>query len=179
MDGYADRLAGALVSAGDDVAREFEARLAETATVAVRVAYSVLRNQADAEDVAQDAFVRAHRAFARLRDRDRFRAWLVRTAFRLALDARRGQRRREHREDAVARLRPPAGNAEHDLLDHDRAARLWAAIDRLPPRLRLVLVLAAIDGHTTRDVATLAGIPEGTVKSRVFDAKRRLQEWLR
>jgi RNA polymerase sigma-70 factor (ECF subfamily) len=143
------------------------------------VAYGVLRNRADAEDVAQDAFVRAHRAFNRLRDRDRFRSWLVRITFRIALDWQRGHRRRDAREDAAARLRPPAGNAEHDLIASDRATRLWSAIDELPEKLRLVLVLAAIEGHGMKDVAALLAIPEGTVKSRLFDAKRQLQERLR
>ena len=81
--------------------REFEERVADSATLAFRVALGVLRHREDAEDVAQDAFLRAHRAFASLRDRDRFRAWLVRTAFRLALDRRRGEKRRARREDAV------------------------------------------------------------------------------
>ena len=179
MDGHAERLAGRLVTVDEAGAREFESRLVESSTLAVRVAYSVLRNRPDAEDVAQEAFVRAHRAFGRLRDRDRFRAWLVRVTFRLALDWKRGHRRRDAREDAAARLRPPAGDAERDAIESDRAARLWTAIDALPTRLRLVVVLAAIDGHGLKDVARLLRIPEGTVKSRLFEAKRRLQERLR
>jgi RNA polymerase sigma-70 factor (ECF subfamily) len=79
----------------------------------------------------------------------------------------------------VARLAPQHGDAEGDAVARDRSARLWAAIDGLPERLRFVLVLAAIDGHSTREVAALAGVPEGTVKSRLFDARRRLQEQLR
>ena len=71
--------------------REFAERVVDSSTLAFRVALGVLRRREDAEDVAQDAFLRAHRAFASLRDRDRFRAWLVRTAFRLALDRRRGR----------------------------------------------------------------------------------------
>jgi RNA polymerase sigma-70 factor (ECF subfamily) len=183
MDGHVERLAGRLVTVDDrreqDVTREFETRLTESSALAIRVAYSVVRNRSDAEDVAQEAFVRAHRAFGRLRDRDRFRACLVRMTFRLALDWKRGHRRRDAREDSAARLRPAFGNAEHDLIDSDRAARLWAAIDELPAKLRLVVVLAAIDGHGMRDVAALLGIPEGTVKSRLFEAKKQLQERLR
>jgi RNA polymerase sigma-70 factor (ECF subfamily) len=182
MDAHAERFAGPLVTpweGEEDLAREFERRLAESSTLAVRVAYSVLRDRSDAEDVAQDAFVRAHRAFARLRDRDRFQAWLVRMTFRLALDWKRGHRRRGAREDSAARLRPAFGNAERELMDHDRAARLWTAIEALPEKLRLVIVLAAIDGHGMKEVAALLGIPEGTVKSRLFEAKRHLQERLR
>ena len=170
-------LADRLVSLDDDLTREFEARLAESSALAIRVAYSVVRHQQDAEDIAQQALVRAHRHFGRLRDRDRFRAWLVRTTWRLALDSRRAHRRRSAREQWLAPA--PVGNAETDALAADRAARLWAAIDELPGRLRLVLVLAAIEGHTMTEVAALAGLPAGTVKSRLHEAKRRLAERLR
>jgi len=74
--------------------REFEERLAECGTLAFRVARGVLRNGADAEDVAQEAMLQAYRRFERLRDRSRFRAWLVRITFRLALDQARSSRRR-------------------------------------------------------------------------------------
>jgi RNA polymerase sigma-70 factor (ECF subfamily) len=76
-------------------------------------------------------------------------------------------------------LRPPIVDAERELIDSDRSMRLWTAIDALPEKLRIVIVLAAIEGHGMKDVAALLGIPEGTVKSRLFDAKRRLQERLR
>src|ERR1700688_4460986 len=78
--------------------REFEQRLAECGPLAYRVARGVLRNTADAEDVAQEALLRAYRRFDRLRDRNRFRAWLVRIAFRLALDRLRSGKRREQRD---------------------------------------------------------------------------------
>jgi RNA polymerase sigma-70 factor (ECF subfamily) len=178
MNERVGELAGHLLSESDDLAREFEARLLDSGRLAVRVAYGVLRNQSDAEDVAQDAFVRAYRRFRGLRDRERFRAWLVRMTWRLAIDFQRGTRRRGVREDSAARLTPQFGNAEADLLAHDRASRLWAAIDALPEKLRIVTVLAAIDGHGTREVAALLGIPEGTVKSRLFDARSKLRELL-
>src|SRR4030088_3040388 len=78
--------------------RGFEERLAECGPLAYRGARGVLRNTADAEDVAQEALLRAYRKFDRLRDRNRFRAWLVRIAFRLALDRLRSAKRREQRD---------------------------------------------------------------------------------
>jgi len=179
MNEYADRLVSGLVSLDDDLAREFEARLVESSALAVRVAYSVVRQRQDAEDVAQQALVKAYRHFRNLRDRDRFRAWLVRITWRLALDWRRDHQRRANREHAAAALAPPVGNAETDALASDRATRLWAAIDELPGRLRLVLVLAAMEGHTMAEVAALLRLPEGTVKSRLFEARRMLAERLR
>src|SRR5260370_1464165 len=77
--------------------REFEERLAECGPLAYRVARGVLRNTADAEDVAQEALLRAYRRFDRLRDRNRFRAWLVPIAFPLALARLRAGKRRQLR----------------------------------------------------------------------------------
>jgi RNA polymerase sigma-70 factor (ECF subfamily) len=160
----------------DALARDFSARLADSSALAVRVAYSVVRNRQDAEDVAQEAFVRAYRRFEQLRDREKFRAWLVRMTWRLAIDWKRSHRRRAAREDAVALMHPDRGDAEADAIESDRARRLWRAIDELPEKLRVVIVLAGIEGHGMKDVAALLDIPEGTVKSRLFDARRLLQE---
>jgi RNA polymerase sigma-70 factor (ECF subfamily) len=173
----ADCLSSCLVSDADALAAEFERRLADSSTLAFRVAYSVLRHRQDAEDVAQEAFGRAHRAFRKLRDRDRFRAWLVRMTWRLAMDQRRGQMRRTAREEtAVDPVRPPS--AEDALIAGERSAQLWRAIDELPQKLRIALVLSAIEGHSVREVAVLLNVADGTVKSRLFDARRRLQEKL-
>lgn len=169
-------LSARLLSVDDGLDREFDARLGETSTLAFRVAYAVLRQRQDAEDVAQDAFLRAHRAFRTLRDRDRFRAWLVRTTWRLALDHLRRTRRREAREQRVEE--PAPCSPESAAIAAERAATLWAAIDRLPDKLRLVVVLASIEGHEIRDVATLLALPEGTVKSRLFAARQQLKESL-
>ncbi len=155
---------------------EFEARLAECATLAVRVAFGVLRQREDAEDVAQEAFARAFRSFHQLREREAFRAWLVRMTWRLALDRRRGDKRRFSREQDVAADPVVSGEAAVD--QSDRSRRLWAAIDELPDILRLTIVLASIEGHSIREVAQLTGAPEGTVKSRIFDAKQKLKERL-
>jgi RNA polymerase sigma-70 factor (ECF subfamily) len=175
MNDLAEPYPGTLVNAAED-AREFEARLRDSGTLAFRVAYGVLRHRFDAEDVAQEAFVKAYRSFAQLRDRERFRAWLVRTTWRLAIDRRRGDRRREVREQSVAEV--PEASVEQVAVAHERAAHLWTAIDALPEKLRLVIVLSGIEGHDTREVAALLDIPEGTVRSRLFLARKSLAEKL-
>src|SRR5262249_18497992 len=142
--------------------QEFEARLADSGALAFRVAFSVLRHHQDAEDVAQDAFIRAHRAFRHLRDRDRFRAWLFRLTWRLALNRRRGDGRRLAR-DTKATVASAGPTSEETLIARERADRLWAAMDRLPEKRRQVLVLAAIEDHSLKEVAALLRIPEGTV----------------
>jgi RNA polymerase sigma-70 factor (ECF subfamily) len=60
----------------------------------------------------------------------------------------------------------------------ERAEHLWSAIEALPEKLRLVVVLSGIEGHDVREVAALLDVPEGTVKSRLFHARRQLKERL-
>jgi RNA polymerase sigma-70 factor (ECF subfamily) len=177
MPEQADRLSGTFLSVEEDLAREFEARLVESATLAFRVAFGVLRQRQDAEDVAQEAFARAHRRFRQLRDRDRFRAWLVRMTWRLAINRRRAEKRRIARESSLGD--PETAPSTHDALAaRERAQQLWQAIDALPDKLRIVTVLAGIEGHDVQTVAQLLGLPQGTVKSRLFLARQRLKELL-
>lgn len=177
MRELADSVPRLLVADVHDMDQEFEARLRDSSTLAIRVAFSVLRHRQDAEDVAQEAFARAYRRFAQLRDRDAFRGWLVRMTWRLALDHRRGDKRRVAREQVPPDV-PPVPTGEQLVIESDRARRLWNAIDQLPDVLRLTLVLASIQEHSIKEVAALTGAPEGTVKSRVFDAKKLLKEML-
>jgi RNA polymerase sigma-70 factor (ECF subfamily) len=167
------------------LAREFETRLIESSTLAVRVAYSVLRNREDAEDVAQEAFAKAYRSFSQLRDRDRFRAWLVRMTWRMALDRQRANRRRTAREDhadtwlpASAGSRSVGADLQVGLEARERAEHLWRAIDDLSEKLRIVIVLAGIQEHDLKEVAALLDLPEGTVKSRLFAARQQLKDAL-
>jgi RNA polymerase sigma-70 factor (ECF subfamily) len=161
--------------------REFEERLAECGPLAYRVARGVLRNAADAEDVAQEALLRAYRHFDRLRDRNRFRAWLVRIAFRLALDRLRSKKRSEVRDTLWSQPehRPPAATAEDLAASNEFQAHLDRALEELPEKLRLVLLLAALEGHTIEEIARMVGISTGTVKSRIFYARKQLAEKLR
>jgi RNA polymerase sigma-70 factor (ECF subfamily) len=168
------------VSLDPALAAEFERRVQDSSTLAFRVALGVLRRREDAEDVAQEAFLRAHRSFAAIRDRDRFRAWLVRTSFRLALDRIRGERRRARREDAAA-IEAPASSAsaEESAAIHQVQARVAEAVAALPEKLRLVTVLVAIEEQDLASVARLLELPEGTVKSRMHRARKELAEKLR
>jgi RNA polymerase sigma-70 factor (ECF subfamily) len=166
------------VSLGDDArARALEEALPACTTLAFRVAYSVLRHRQDAEDVAQEVLIKALRSWRDLRDPSRLRPWLVRAAFRRALDNKRSDRRRAHREGAL----DPAPGAwpESDPAAAEFRGRVFRAIDALPERLRLVLILSALEGHATPEVAALLSVPEGTVKSRLHLARRALQERLR
>jgi RNA polymerase sigma-70 factor (ECF subfamily) len=163
------------------VTREFEERLAECGPLAFRVAQGVLRNAADAEDVAQEALLRAYRNFARLREPARFRGWLVRITFRLALDRWRSAKRRERRETEWLPPEHPATapTAEELAASREFQARLERALEELPEKFRSVVLLAGIEGYTLEEVAAMLAIPMGTVKSRLFFARKRLAEKLR
>src|SRR5271168_2647658 len=181
MDAFAASLPGTAVSLDDALAREFDARLADCPKLAYRVALGVLHNPAEAEDVAQEAMLRAYRNFHRLRDRERFRGWLVRATFRLALDRIRSKNRRERHEYDATRAtinEQPEGSVENMVASREFERQVAQALDALPEKLRIVMVLAAIEGYNTREVAKLAGVPEGTVKSRLFLARKKLAESL-
>jgi RNA polymerase sigma-70 factor, ECF subfamily len=178
MHEYVDRFPDSLTGVADDLDSEFDRLLVESSTLSFRVAYGVLRHREDAEDVAQEAFIRAHRHFRRLRNREAFRAWLVRLTWRLAIDRQRANRRRANRDDRHARAWPAATTGDIAIAN-ERAAHLWQAIDALPEKLRLTIVLSGIEGHDIREIASLLQLPEGTVKSRLFHARERMKESLR
>ncbi len=141
--------------------RDFEERLAECGPLAYRVARGVLR-------------------FDRLRDPQRFRGWLVRIVFRLALDRARSAKRREVRETEWAQpvRRPASRTAEELAASSEFQAHFDRALDALPEKLRLVLLLSAMDGYTVEEVAAMLGLPVGTVKSRLFAGRKKLAEKL-
>jgi RNA polymerase sigma-70 factor (ECF subfamily) len=180
MDALVGTFPEAAVILESSLEREFEERLADSSALAFRVALGVLRNRDDAEDVAQEAFLRAYQSFSRLRDRDRFRAWLVRITWRLALDRIRAARRREARETAVMvqEMNSPERTVEDVRAAREFEQRLARALDELPEKLRVVVLLGAIEGHDTREVGRLLDLPEGTVKSRLFHARKKLAEML-
>jgi RNA polymerase sigma-70 factor, ECF subfamily len=178
MDEAAGRFPGILMSVDRALEREFEEAVRQSSDLAVRVAFSVLRQREDAEEIAQEAFARACARFTSLREPDDFRRWIVRVTWRLAIDRWRANRRRQARE-AAANSGTGVTTAEQLAVDAERSSRLWNAIDELPEKLRLVIVLSALEGHDVREVARLVGIPEGTVKSRLFLARKGLAQRLR
>jgi RNA polymerase sigma-70 factor, ECF subfamily len=177
MDALAGEAAQIAVASSREAEREFEKQLPHSARLAFRVAFGLLRNREDAEDVAQETLLRAFRSFGRLRDPERLRAWIVRTAWRLAIDRQRARGRRQKRELAALDLRLPA-STEELAASAEFEHRLFSEMERLPEKLRIALVLAGIEGYDTREVALLLEIPEGTVKSRLHAARRKLAERL-
>jgi RNA polymerase sigma-70 factor (ECF subfamily) len=155
----------------------FGERVAENQRRVLHIAYSVLGNSADAEDVAQEAFLRAYQKFDSLREAEKFRAWVNRIVFRLALNRKRGYRRRLARDTAWQSMETPtmvdgAREAEQQVM----LDRLRREIERLPKKLRNVLQLSLVEEMDAADVGAVLGIPAGTVRSRVHTARKLLLE---
>ena len=149
---------------------EFSEFVERTQRRVFQIAYSVLTNVADAEEVAQDAFLRAYRHRSSLRDPEAFGAWVGRTAFRLALNRRRSRARRLERDTAWNATRPgSSGRGEPERI-HD----LRRQLERLPEKLRSVLLLSAVEGMTSKEVAAVLEIPAATVRSRLCLARKQL-----
>jgi RNA polymerase sigma-70 factor (ECF subfamily) len=140
-----------------------------------RLSFAILADEADARDAAQDTFVTAWRQIGRLRDSDRFDAWLQRVAVNSARMTHRARRRRGVREIPASQvagadgLRATASPAEAD------AAQLDVAMRRLPVEQRSILVLHHLDGKPIAAIAEILEIPLGTVKSRLHTARQALQ----
>lgn len=143
-----------------------------------RVAYGVVRSRAEAEDIVQDTFVRVlehRRELPAVRDQ---RVWLVRIAWRLALDRRR-RIRPEQMDDTVAdTLLSPAAAADRSVLGVDEMRRVLAAMDALPAAEREALLLSAFDELTTAEMAEVLGRGEGAVRALLSRARARLRERL-
>jgi RNA polymerase sigma-70 factor (ECF subfamily) len=155
----------------------FAARVAENQRRVFHIAYGILGNRADAEDVAQEAFLRAYQKFSSLRESAKFRAWVNRIAFRLALNRQRGLRRRLTRETAwhahgTGELVDGMKNTEERVL----VERMRNEIDGLPEKLRGVLQLSIVEDMDAADVGQVLGIPAGTVRSRLHTARKLLLE---
>jgi len=99
----------------------------------------------------------------------------VRITWRMAINRLRSDRRRSLRETVPVETSITPTPVQ-SIIAQERAAQLWRAIDSLPDKLRLVVVLAGIEEHDIREVAALLRLPEGTVKSRLFLARQRLKE---
>ncbi|HZT72418.1 MAG TPA: sigma-70 family RNA polymerase sigma factor [Terriglobales bacterium] len=143
-----------------------------------RIAYLVLRDAADAEEVVQESFLRAWRQGPRWLKVERPQAWLARVAWRLALD-----RSRRRRAPSVA---PPlalesvaAGvDAERQAAARQQLARVQALIAALPRRLRAPLLLSSLEELNSRQIAAILGVPAVTVRSRLQRARRMLRQRL-
>lgn len=155
------------------------AALVETySSLLFRVAHSVLRSRAEAEDVVQDVFVRVlehRRSLSEVRD---MRVWLVRVAWNLAIDRRRRIRPEQFdegfAESLVARNLP----ADEALKEAQRLRSVLRELERLPRAERNVLLLSVVEELGTAEMAEVLGKSESAVRALLFRARTRLRERL-
>ena len=147
------------------------------AAQARRVARAVLGDPDDADDAAQDGFLSALVKLAQYDTRRPFGPWLMRIVANAATDRRRRSnvRRAEPLDPSLVGggPRPDAAAVRSELGD-----RLNAALAELPPRRRTAVVLFDVEGYSHAEIAGILGVPEGTVRSEVFHARRRLRTLL-
>jgi RNA polymerase sigma-70 factor (ECF subfamily) len=172
-------------SAVDQEARtQMERVQAEEATLAAlvsqyagtlyRVAFSVLRNAADAEDAVQEAFLRVlrHRdTLGEVRDQ---RVWLIRIVWNIVLDRKRRAKTRPETDDVaeLERVLPSGGlTAEQIASAAQHHAHVLACVDQLPAKERQVIMLSAFEELTSVEIAAVLGITESSVRSRLFRAR--------
>ncbi|HUF48379.1 MAG TPA: RNA polymerase sigma factor [Vicinamibacterales bacterium] len=146
-----------------------------------RTALAALGSPADAEDAAQEAFVIAWRKLGSFRHEASFKTWLLTIVWRKALDRRRRLRvwwsrvapaSAEGGVDPVDRLEATGADPERRTVSDDLARRAQQQIQRLSPKLRDTLLLASSGECSYEQIAALLGVPVGTVKWRVSEARR-------
>ena len=174
------------LQAGDDHA--FDHLLGKYRAPVVHFVYRLVREPALAEELAQEVFLRVFRARRSYRPRAKFTTWLFRIATNVALNALRDGRMRRwgetsiDAEDAgpqVAQLSAPGPSAEQRLLEAERARQIRAAVESLPEKQRLAVLLHKYQDLDYAEIAPILGCSESALKSLLFRAYEALRVKLR
>ena len=150
--------------------------------------YGMLRNREDARDITQEAFVKAFRNLEGFRLEASFYTWLYRIAMNLAIDFTRKRKRRESAgfDESIASRDEDGGISEVHHGDSPRKAlerkqlfsQIMTAMDKLPEDQKQVILLRELEGLSYKEISEVMEIPEGTVMSRLFYARKKLQKLL-
>jgi RNA polymerase sigma-70 factor (ECF subfamily) len=168
---------GALVRACQHGDREAFDQLVERYQRGIyRLCYRYVNDHDDANDLAQEAFLKAWRAIGRFRGDSSFSTWLYRIAVNTCLNYRSS--RRPPAQELPETLADPRRGAEAHVLRDDQAARVRAAVVRLPEKQRATLILKVYHELTHEEVARILGSTVGTVKSNLFHALANLRRLL-
>ncbi|MBD5454400.1 MAG: RNA polymerase sigma factor [Lachnospiraceae bacterium] len=148
-------------------------------SLAIRTAYLIMGNLADSEDVVQDTFVKVWMYADRIQNADSFQAWMLQILVRTAYRHAKKKRKEFPDEETVNRMenRTCASSLEK-VIQMEEAERLKAAIKALPIRHRSVVVLYYYNQLGIKEIAGMLGIMEGTVKSRLHTARKRMKDIL-
>lgn len=164
-----------------DSSETITALVAQYSATLYRVAYSVMRNAAEAEDAVQEAFVRVLKHRERLGEIHDLRVWLIRITWNVVLDKKRRSKTRPENDDIAdfVRVLPAADRrADDSLISSQEHGRILKLIDRLPRKEREALLLSAVEELSTVQIATVLGTTESSIRSRIFRARRELSALL-
>lgn len=149
------------------------------------VVYGMIRNREDATDLTQETFVRAYQNLRSFRTESSFYTWIYRIAMNAVIDHTRRMKKRTHDaldEEVVVRDAGGVMSEGHhrdspgkNLERKELHGKLLAALETLPEDQRQAIVLREVDGLSYKEIAEVMGIPEGTVMSRLFYARKKLQ----
>ena len=165
---------------GHDSLPGFEEAVLPHLDAAYNLARWLTRDERDAEDVVQEAYLRAFRFFSGFRGGDA-RAWLMRIVRNTCYTWLHANRPLQDATEFDENLFPPdsrAPNPEEVVLQNDNAALLRKALEKLPPNSREVLILRELEGMSYREIADITGMPVGTVMSSLSRARGRLRQVL-
>jgi RNA polymerase sigma-70 factor (ECF subfamily) len=166
---------------------DFEAAAREHRSFLLQIAVASARNPIDAEDIVQEALIRGFRGLKRFRGDCPLRIWLSRIVVRVSINHHRSLTRRlkrwvffadlqtVHEDGSTQEFEPPDRSGT---FDREALMDIRKHVNRLPDEFRMPLVMLAVEGLTIPEIAGVLEIPEGTVKSRIFYARKRLKEAL-
>lgn len=139
-----------------------------------RVSYRLTGDETLAQECTQEAFIRAFQRLDRFRGDSALATWLTRIAITVTLNALRRRTRNHAREVELDELAPGHGEGM-DAEAMELRERVARAVSALPDMYRAVVVLHDIEGYTHAEIGSLLGVPEGTCKTRLFVARRKLR----
>jgi len=144
----------------------------------VAIAWGVVRNAHDAEDLAQEAFVKAYESIGRFRGGEPFGPWIYRIVTNKALDVTKHRNRFRHEEIVEDEPAARRDGAELPALSNEISNRIAAALDELPDMQRLIARLHLVEQFDHAEIAALTGVSDGTVRSHLSLARKKLKERL-
>lgn len=166
----------ARVQAGDAAAYDY--LVGKHLPRVIAIAYGVVRNAHDAEDLAQEAFVKAFQSLERFRAGEPFGPWIHRIVTNAALDVLKHRTKFRHEELAGSEPAARRDDAELPALSNDLAHRIDAALEELPGMQRIVARLHLIEELEHAEIAAMTGLAVGTVRSHLSLARKKLKETL-
>jgi RNA polymerase sigma-70 factor (ECF subfamily) len=164
-----------------DSSETITALVTEYSATLYRVAYSVMRNPAEAEDAVQEAFLRVLKHRDKLESILDHRVWLIRITWNIVLDRKRRTKTRPENDDIsdYVRVLPSKDRrADDSIISSQEHNRILSLIERLPRKEREALLLSAVEELSTVQIAAVLGTTESSVRSRIFRARRQLSSLL-